>query len=109
MQVERQETVCGLDIIFRELTVAEIREWMAGGAVEGAPQDVVGTLLFDDFDLADITLLTNLSTDQLDGLAPSEVDEVFARCRAYNARFFVMRDRLEKIIKSNQASPLKTS
>lgn len=98
MRVEKKEEIGGVPVVFRELTVGEIRQWIATVAVDaGGSMDGVGDLLFEDFSLLDIALLTDLKGEDIDRLAPSEIEEIFARCKAYNPRFFVLRDRLAKI------------
>lgn len=90
----------------RELTVGEIRVWLEGKSAE-AP-DLVDAFLFDEASLSDVAVLTDLTIGDMDGLAPSEIDQVIAKCKEANARFFAMRARLaeagQKILARSQVS-----
>lgn len=118
MRAEIRDTYGDLSVLFRELTLGEIRQWVATVAANAAAESdksgsngVVDTLLFDEFSTSDIVLLTDLTDDDLANMAPSEIDAIYQRCKVVNARFFAMRDRLSEIGRAamDQAIPAQFS
>lgn len=82
-------------VVARELDVAEIRAHL--GRVGNPDElDAVGVLLFDGIVFDDITAMSDVTADELDLLAPSEIRDIIAACREVNADFFGMRARLQK-------------
>lgn len=82
--------VAGLEVVCRELTVAQVRGLMAASA----EPDLVGTMLFEEMPLGDLPVFTSLTSEQVDQLRPSELAEVVAACKEANPHFFAMLDRL---------------
>lgn len=78
-----------------ELTVADIRAWLAGLETAQAEQtDILDATLFEEFSLADLTRMTSLTAADMEALSPSELRQVFDAVKAVNADFFAMRGRL---------------
>lgn len=77
-----------LAVTVRELTVAEIRTWMAG-AQEASP-DLVNNLLLRDVSLEDLPHLSSLTPAQIDGRTPSELQRVLDAAREVNTHFFAL-------------------
>lgn len=78
-------------VLVRELTVDELRAWMAGHQIEA---DLVDTLFEDvDLSLADFPAFSDLTADEVGGLAPSQLEPVAALIREVNQRFFVTWQR----------------
>lgn len=98
-RVEQTVPACGRDVRVRELTVAEIRQWLAelSAPKAEAEVDVVDQLLFEDVTVSEIGRMTDLSAEELAGATPSELDAIRARCREVNRHFFVLRDRLQTV------------
>ncbi|MDF3932150.1 hypothetical protein [Pseudomonas citronellolis] len=86
-----------LDVVVKELTVAEVRQLLDQESSGDIP-DVIGDSLFPDLRLADIPLLTNLTSNQLESLLPSQVQAVIEACRGVNRHFFEMTARLSKVL-----------
>ena len=86
--------VAGKPAVAREMTVAEIRDWLAG---KTGGEDVVDSLLFDDLSLPDLCQMSSLSKADIDKLAPSEIQLVIDEAKKVNQAFFAMRLRLVKI------------
>lgn len=107
MRAEIRDTVGGREVLFKELTVAEIRQWVSAVTADaeaaknaGFPAltvDVATSMLFEEFDVGDIVMLTDLVDDDLGDFTPEELAAIHARCKTVNARFFGMRDRLVAI------------
>ena len=83
------------DVTFHELTVAEIRNWLASlEKSEEKAIDFISEGLMEEGSLSDIELMSDLSMKDLDQMAPSEIDALLALCRELNPRFFTLRNRL---------------
>lgn len=102
MSVERPETIAGRDVVFLELTLDEIRHWLAGVAAADPaalpePSDLADSLLFPDFDIQDVLQMTRLQKADMGEMTPAQIEAVHARCKAINSRFFSMRDHLAEV------------
>lgn len=82
-------------VVARELDVSEIRAHLAR---LDAPEeiDAVGIMLFDGIAFDDLTAMSDVTSKELDRLAPSEIRRIIDACREVNADFFGMRARLQK-------------
>jgi hypothetical protein len=91
---ETIETAAGA-VTVRELTVGEIRQWLAtlAARAEEAGIDVVGELLIDGFALSDLSLFAGGEVDA-DALSQSELRAIFDVAKRLNANFFLLRERL---------------
>ncbi|MBK7899751.1 MAG: hypothetical protein KA603_02340 [Azonexus sp.] len=81
----------GRKVVVKELTVGEIRAWLASKTDAG---DLVDGALFEEIALSDLVFLSDLPADVIDGMTPSDIDRVIAEAREVNARFFAMRERV---------------
>lgn len=90
MRVIREIDLDGRAVQVRELTVGEIRRWLASKV---GPGDVVDSLLFEEVALSDLSFLSDLDAAAVDALTPSEIDKVVSVAREINAVFFAMRER----------------
>lgn len=95
-RLEKRVSACGRDVKVVELTVGDIRAWLAGlsAAKDAAAVDVVDQLLFEEVALSELGAMTDLSADELANAAPSELETVLAACREVNRHFFALRTRL---------------
>jgi len=93
-RIIREVTIGGVPVVVKELKVREIRAWLADKANLG---DVVDVQLFEDLSLSDLSVLTDLSSDTVEELAPSQIRELIAVVREVNPDFFAMRGRLAEI------------
>ena len=85
-----------LAVTVRELTVAEIRAWLADvQQAQGA--DLVDVLLLKDTTLQDLMRMSSLSMDQINQLTPSQLRAVLDTAREINADFFVLRGGIVEI------------
>lgn len=82
--------VAGIDVICREMTVAEIRALMTAGGTAS----VVDAALLKDAALDDLLAMTNLTAEQISEMRPSELQDVMAGCKEANPDFFNMLARL---------------
>lgn len=84
-------------VTVKELTVAEIREWLAdlerGDVLQEA--DMVDLALFEELTVPDLQRMTDGLNDSLVGLAaPSQLRQVIDAAKELNADFFGLRARL---------------
>ncbi len=84
-----------LAVTVRELTVEEIRTWLADiQAAPVGPIDMIDEMLLRDISLPDLMRMTSLTADQVAKLGPSKLKEVEAVVREINEAFFDLRARL---------------
>lgn len=99
MKVVKTVDACGRKVTVTELTVGEIRAWLAGMTAQeagGGGGDVVSLALFEDATLDDLTRMSDLTDEEIAAAAPSELDAVLEKVREVNKDFFSLRARLEK-------------
>lgn len=81
-------------VTVRELTVGEVRHWLASIATGvDLPSDVVGNLMFDGFAIEELTLFL-IGKPDYDALTQSEVHAIHAVAKRLNPDFFIFRQRL---------------
>ena len=105
MRVIREIDLGGRAVQVRELTVGEVRQWLASKVTPG---DMVDSLLFEEIALSDLAFLTDLDAAAVDTLTLSEVERLVAVAKEVNAAFFAMRERtvaLGQRILAAQAEP----
>lgn len=94
MRVAREVEIADRKVVVVELTVGEIRAWLASAQADGG--DIVDALLFEEFDPDALVRMTNLSAADIDAMTPSELTELAGHCREVNRDFFAMRQRMVK-------------
>lgn len=93
-------------ITVRELTVGEIRAWLASAeAQDDAGVDVVGALLFEQVTLDDLARMCDVSVDEMNALPLSVINQVKAAAEALNADFFALRGRIIQAAKALAVAP----
>ena len=81
--------VAGREVVIRELTV-EVGRLI----IKPNPNpDFLGDVLFKDLRLWDLTHLTNLTAEEMEGMYPSDLSKVIEACKAKNPDFFEMLAR----------------
>lgn len=83
--------VAGRTVTVRELTVAEVRDWVREVEIGARPVDPAGDALFEDVCLADIALMSDASGDFLADQLPSEIRPLADLCKKVNPHFFRLR------------------
>lgn len=102
MRREKTITVGEQPIAVRELTVGELRAWLADvdGQIQrdadGTP-DVVGLWLLDDCSFGDLMRMSSVTREQMDAMTETDLRALVAACRELNPGFFGMRARLMAI------------
>lgn len=93
-----QETIelgDGQTVTVRELTVGEMRQWLAKIEEVETEPDLLGETLFEDITLSDIELMSDLSSEQIDALSQSDLRAVADLVKKVNPSFFGMRVRIK--------------
>jgi hypothetical protein len=112
-QVTRDLTFGDLKITVKELTVAEVRNWINEAKTEKSEFDFfVDLLSFDGIGIDEIHLFTDLKKEQVDELPPSVLAKAAAVIKEVNGVFFnqylptvnKLRDQIEKDKLSKKAS-----
>lgn len=97
-------------VTVKELTLSEIRGWLAEGERSGE-RDVVDALLLDDCPLDDLLRFCSATPDELDRLTQSELRELVAEVKELNPDFFGLRSKLLRLVvsagKSSSSAPLQ--
>jgi hypothetical protein len=101
----------------RELSVGEIRQWLADVSDEGNETlaDFVNMTIIEGLMLDDLRRMTDLTLADMDALTPGELDQVAEACKEVNPGFFRVAAPLHRIARqalesrgsgnSNGASP----
>lgn len=108
MRMTRTVELEGRSVHLRELTVAEVRQWLLDLKARQPAEtiDEVHALLFEDIDLADLVRMSDITLEQLDELPPSAIDKLIAAAKTVNSHFFGLRKRLFDIGKKMMAKNL---
>ena len=102
MRREKQLELLGQPVTVRELTVGEVRAWLADAEgqvqrdADGMP-DIVGMWLLEDCTFGDLMQMSSASRDLLDSATESDLLRLVACCRELNPGFFGLRARLMAI------------
>lgn len=86
-------TLNDTEVIVRELTVADIRNWLAS-LIASSEYDPVNSELFEDFTLDDIQLVSNVSSQFVESLTLDQLRQIFDLAKALNPDFFSLRQRM---------------
>ncbi len=90
MTTSTVESINGIDVVFKELSVAQIRRWMT----EERDPDSLGDGFFSDLRISDLLTFTNLTAEQIEDLRPSHLRVAIGYCKRQNPDFFAWLDRL---------------
>lgn len=96
-------TIGDLTVTVRELTVAEVRDWVREIEIGTRPIDPAGDALFEDVCLGDMALMSNASGDFLAGFGPSELQPLADLCKKVNPHFF----RLRAVVQAAHAAQVR--
>lgn len=93
MRNERAIDLAGRTVTVREMTVGEVRAWMADIATPRPTEsvDLVAEMLIPGVSLADIRRMSDADDAALDAATPSEIAGLVSACKEINQDFFTMR------------------
>jgi hypothetical protein len=106
MRVIREiEVAGGRKVLIKELTLGDLRAWLAECA-RSSTTDLVDEVFADqDLLVSDLPAFCDLATTDLEGLAPSEIAPVVQAIREVNERFFVIWRRRLAAVMGAPATP----
>lgn len=90
--VAAKREVNGVEV--RELTIGEIRTWLAEVGDDDSQDDDIVIGLMGAFTQSDLRRMTNINTSQLEDYTPSQLAEIMEVCKELNAHFFALRAKL---------------
>ncbi|MDK9690538.1 hypothetical protein [Azospira sp.] len=98
MRVENTFPLEGVrDIKVRELTVKEIRAWLADGMMKDLEKlSAVDLVLLGDVSLPDLKIMTDITDEEIEEATPSQLESLRDFCKEVNKGFFVLRKTLEE-------------
>lgn len=85
-------------VIVREMTVGDVRNWLADVSADGALVNWVDDGLMGDISLRDLARMTSLKVEEMDAWRPSELQQVIDVARELNPHFFALRGRMLKAV-----------
>lgn len=91
MSATKQVDLYGRVVTVRELTVGDVRDWLA--TIESGKQeiDVVGEFLFEDCTVDDLVRMSDMPREAFDALTPSQISPIREAARDLNPSFFRAR------------------
>ena len=96
MAVTRSVSVGDRLVTVRELTVREVRDWLADADC-GAPDDPIHALAHEDCSLSDLARMSDIAARDLEDYTPSELEALVATARKLNPHFFRVRAALSGV------------
>lgn len=108
MRRTKELDIGGARITVKEMTLAEIRNWLADNE-QAEARDIVGALLLDDCPLADLQRFCDATAEQIDNMTQSELHEMLDAAKELNPDFFHLRAQLLQLVagygKSSSSAP----
>lgn len=98
--------LAGLLVTVRELSVAEVRAWVAE-LEAGASVDPLRCMVLDDCSLDDLARMSDATAEQLEAYGPADLARVRDKAKALNPHFFRVREALigvSRILQAEAAS-----
>lgn len=88
MRATRVVNLGDLSVEVRELTVADVRNLLL---TTGQTGDPLQQLVFEDFGLGDLVVMTDTSAAALEEFTPTQLQPLIAACQELNPHFFRVR------------------
>lgn len=95
-------------VTVRELSVAEVRNWVVE-AESGAEVDPLRTLVFEDCSLDDLARMCDLPAEAMEAFGPLELAPLRDKCKRLNPHFFRVREALINVSRSIRAGLVSSS
>lgn len=106
MRVIREIDASGRKVLIRELTLGDLRAWLAECAGRNTVDLVDEVFADQDLLVGDLPAFCDLTALEIEGMAPSEVAPVVQAIREVNERFFgIWRRRLAAVMGSPATPP----
>lgn len=102
MSATKVVELAGVQVTVRELTVAEVRTWLA--EIEaGVVVDPLGSMVFDDCSLDDLARMSDATAAGMEMLTYGELLPLRDACKALNPHFFRVRAAVQKVARAIEA------
>ena len=89
-------------VTVRELSVAEVRAWVAEFEA-GDRVDPIRSMVFDDCSLDDLARMCDMPAEAMEAHGPAGLADLHAKCKAINPHFFKVREALLGVSRAIQA------
>ena len=89
-------------VAVKELTVTEVRDWIAE-AEAGLSVDPVRAMVFDDCSLDDLARLSDMLADDMEACTVAQLTPLRDKAKALNPHFFRVREALISVSRAIQA------
>ena len=89
-------------VTVRELTVGAVRDWLVR-TQNDTTGDPIHALVLDECNFADLATMTDITVDELEAYAPSDLAELIETCKALNPHFFRVRAALAIVARAIKA------
>ena len=89
-------------VSIRELSVSEIRDWVAEHEA-GASVDPLRCLVFDDCSLDDLARMCDMDAKDMEAFGAVTLEPLRDKCKALNPHFFKVREALRGVSRAIQA------
>ena len=96
------------DVVVREITVGEVRDWLIDVESGNGQADLVTGTVWPDFGLDDLARMCNASVADLEAYIPSERETLVVACKELNPHFFRPRAAVAKVARAMQAELQRT-
>lgn len=97
------------DVVVRELTVGEVRDWLAEVECGAVTVDIVSGSVWQDLSLDDLPRMCDATLAELDAYAPSELETLVTACKEINRHFFLPRAEVARVMKEIAAAHRNTT
>ncbi len=94
LRTGKGDTLTFHKVVVRELTVAEVRDWINDSQTAGY-RDPIQALALPDLGLDELARMTDRSAGELEAFAPSELQHLADAARELNPFFFRLRAALQ--------------
>jgi hypothetical protein len=91
MAASRQVQIGSLAVTVRELTVGEVRDWLASVESGQTLVDAAGEYVFEDASVQELARMCDLPVSGFDAFTPSEIEPIRQAARDLNPHFFGLR------------------
>ncbi|MBF0371238.1 MAG: hypothetical protein HQL52_17455 [Magnetococcales bacterium] len=98
------------EIIIREMTVAEVDQWIERKGEGELKGSATSAILFDDpFLLEDLASVSSLGVEELARLTPPVVEQIRQAAEKANPPFFAVRRKLREVMEEALQSSIENS
>lgn len=102
MAATLQAMVADRPVTVRELSVTEVRNWVAEQE-GGAQGDPIRAFVFEDCSLDDLARMCGMPAAAMEAYGPSDLADLHEKCRALNPHFFRVREALISVSRAIQS------